>query len=161
MVVVRVKAKLWIIGLLLIIGACTGNTLFDEHIDFPDQTWAQSDVKSFSFAIEEEENPYAIRFFVRNTMNYPMQNLYVQWALKDSLGTVLQEELLNIPLFEEKTGRPLNKGFSDMATHEVLLDSGFVFPYSGTFTLSAEQYMRTEKLEGLLGIGIQISMQDE
>lgn len=156
MVVEKVKSFLVYCLFLFVITGCTGDTIFDQHIDFPDQTWSQDEPGSFTFMIEEADKPYAIRLYLRNAMNYPMQNLFVQWSLKDSLGVILHDDLVNIQLFEEKTGRPLNKGLSNMATQEIMLDSAFIFPHAGRFELVAEQYMRVEKLIGVMSIGLRI-----
>jgi gliding motility-associated lipoprotein GldH len=161
MAVLRTKVMVGFVLLFLVMSGCTGDVVFDQHIDFPDQSWQLDEPYQFPFSIEDASEPYQIRLFLRNTVDYPLQNLYLQWSLRDSLGNDLRTDLVNIPLFEEKTGRPINKGLSDIATQEVLLDSLFVFPFEGQYEFTVEQYMRENILTGLLGVGLQIKAKNE
>jgi len=146
----------WISLVLSFCLGCTGNAIFDQQIDLSDKTWRMDDPQSFLFDIEEAERGHLLTLFVRNSLDYPMQNLYIKASLRDSLGRELADQLINIPLFEEKTGRPLNKGLSNIANHSHTLWEDYTFPYAGAYQVQMEQYMRVPALNGLLSVGLRI-----
>ena len=61
---------------------------------------------------------------IRYSNRYRFQNLYVTRILEDRRGRKLDSTLVNLQMFDEKTGRPLGSGLGDIFTiSEPILDS--------------------------------------
>jgi hypothetical protein len=71
--------------------------------------------------------------------------------LKDSLGQSVETKLLDIPLFESKTGKPLGDGYGGTFTKYDTL------PLDNTFSsIHLIQYMRVDELSGIETVGLKV-----
>jgi gliding motility-associated lipoprotein GldH len=109
----------------------------------------------FNFEIDSIELPYQVKLNIRNTMDYPYRNLYIKYQLRDS-NYVMEDQLLNIKLFEAKTGKPYGNHQSDIYSHQLILQDSVYFPKKGIYQIDLKQYMREKELEGLVSAGIRI-----
>ncbi|TDQ18452.1 gliding motility-associated lipoprotein GldH [Algoriphagus boseongensis] len=151
----KTRNKLVIWGLLLSFGAlvsCDGNRAFEEFHAFPGETWTLTDTVKFELNKEPNELGETL-IGVRFNENYPFSNLYVNFWVNDSSGNVLETKLLNIPLFDSKSGKPIGKGFGDTFTKFDTLR--FPLNEKGR-SITILQYMRKEEVEGIEAIGIKI-----
>ncbi|WNB17375.1 gliding motility lipoprotein GldH [Marivirga arenosa] len=142
-------------AIILFTSACTEDRYFEENIDFTDRSWNMQDSVLFQFEIDSIELPYRVKLNLRNTMDYPYRNIYVQYYLKDS-SEILNENLQNIKLFEAKTGKPFGDRQSEIYSHQLLIQDSVYFPKKGKYTIQLEQYMREKELEGIVSAGIKI-----
>lgn len=151
----NVKKTLWMIPVLFFC-ACDSNRVFEDNKDLEGNVWPKEELISFEFEIENIEIPYTIYTNIRNASDYPYHNLYYQFSLKDSAGSVLKEELQNINLFDPKTGEPYGSGLGDLFDHRQVLLMNYKFPYRGEYSLSLEQYMRRDTLPLILSLGVRV-----
>ena len=136
--------------------SCDNQTVFEGKKDLKDGYWLYKEPIYFSFEIEDATRPYDLSFFVRNTVKYPYQNLYLQYYLEDSLGNVVNEKLYNILLFNQKTGKPTGSGNGDISTVEKEFLSDFFFPKNGLYRMRFDQFMRHDTLWNIQTVGLMV-----
>ena len=152
------KKCLAVLFFLFIIAGCNSNNVFEEVYDFESSGWHLDSIPEFTF--ENSDNlGKNISIQIRNKIDYEYQNLYLAFELTDSASDVIEEGLINLQLFDEKTGKPNGKGSSIFA-HDRIILGNYNFPYQGSFTLKVAQYMREVELKEVLSLGISISKVD-
>ncbi|WKV10496.1 gliding motility lipoprotein GldH [Marivirga harenae] len=149
------KAFYSILGLVFLLFSCTEERYYEDNHDFTDRIWNMEESAEFKFKIDSIELPYQIKLNVRNTMDYSYRNLYVKYEILDST-TVIEEKLLNIDLFESKSGKPFGERQSEIYSHQLILEDSVYFADKGAFTIGLKQYMREKELEGVVSIGVRI-----
>jgi len=143
------------IGLLLLF-ACERMIIYQTIISFDNDQWPVDTVLDFSFQIKNTAQTYDICLLVKNTQDYPYQNLYITYYLEDDSSHLLHKALKNYPLFDLKTGKPLGSGLWKSKNHTFLVVDSHQFSHSGSYTLKLEHFMRTDTLPGLRTIGIKV-----
>lgn len=144
-----------IIFLAFLLISCTEERYYENNYDFQDRIWNMDESAVFNFEIDSIELPYRIKLNVRNTMDYPYRNLYIKYQLRDSTH-LMEDQLLNLKLFEAKTGKPYGDHQSDLYSHQLILQDSVFFPQKGKYKIELKQYMREKKLEGVVSTGIRI-----
>jgi gliding motility-associated lipoprotein GldH len=151
------KTKSKVLSFCLLVWAsllfsCSNNRVFEEFRSFSGESWALQDTISFELNLEAKDHGKTL-IGVRFNETYPYSNLYVNFWMMDSAGSVIDSKLLNIPLFDSKSGIPFGKGFGDTFTkYDTLrfeLDERVK-------KVSVLQYMRSEEVAGLEAIGLKI-----
>lgn len=138
-----------VVFLFLGLLSCDPNRIFEEYQALESQTWNVQDTVTFEFPypIEDGETILGIKF----NQDYEYRNLYVRYFLKDSLGNNLENQLLEIPLFESTSGKPLGKGygssFTKYDTIPIILQEKF-------YSIQFVQYMRIDDLVGIESVGV-------
>jgi gliding motility-associated lipoprotein GldH len=139
------------LGLILIISACNQDRVFENYHGMESQAWGIADTVSF----EVDGNlifDKAILVLKYNS-DYEYRNLYLRYLLKDSLGNELDARLINIPLFESTSGKPLGKGYgSTFTNHDTLPISS----ETDFHQIQLIQYMRVDELKGIEAIGLKL-----
>ncbi|HET8861485.1 gliding motility lipoprotein GldH [Marivirga sp.] len=144
-----------IICLTFLIFSCTEDRYFEDNIDFKDRIWGLEESAEFDIEIDSIEVPYRIKLNVRNTLDYPYRNLYIQYSLSDSNRNI-SKKLHNIKLFEGKTGKPFGDRQSEVFSHQLILQDSVYFPEKGNYTIKLKQYMREKELKGMVSVGIRL-----
>lgn len=152
----RAKILLFLAGMVLWQTSCDDNRVFELNQDLPAKAWEESDIKRFDFSIEHPEKSHDLIANIRYNADYPFRNLYVTWVLADSSGNTLETEMVNIRLFDEKTGRPLQKGISDLSFVQEPFMQGYRFPYAGKYSITMQQFMRRKSLPGIYSVGLRV-----
>lgn len=145
---------LWIT--LLSISSCDSNRVFEKNINFENKQWLVDSTPVFQFEIQNPQKAYNIYWNVRNTINYPYQNLYLTYYLEDTLGNLITTDLNNMQLFHPKTGKPYGDGLGDIFSHQFLALPAYTFDSAGTYQFRLEQYMRTDTLKDIVSIGMRV-----
>ncbi len=135
-------------SILLITSSCDSDRLYEEFAPIENQSWAMEDTISFQIDKLPPASNYLVG--VRFRTNYPYTNAYLKVLATDSMNQVLSEELVNVVLFDPKSGKPNGKGFGDSRLHYDSLD--FQLP-ENTHRINILQYMREEELKGIEAIG--------
>jgi gliding motility-associated lipoprotein GldH len=137
------------------LSACDSKRLFEENRDIKSY-WLADSTANFAFEITNPSIDYNLFFAVRNGVGFPHSNLYFKYFLKDSLGTTLETELINLQLFHPKSGYPLGDGIGDMFEHQYELLTKYRFANPGIYELSFQQYMRYDSLPEIYSVGYRI-----
>lgn len=151
------KSALKICLLLLaftLINSCDRNRVYEEVYDFEEGIWNMDTIPAFNFEITDKA-PKRVLINVRNSIEFRSQNLYLTYYLTDEKGNELKSELVNVQLFDAKTGKPLGKGNS-IFQHEVEILPSYSFPSIGKYQIKIAQYMREANLENVPSVGVRL-----
>lgn len=133
---------------------CDNNRLYESYHDFPDPSWHLEDSVTFELSGVTETSSRQI-VSVRYTDRYEFHNLYLKMVIKDSSDQVIKDTLININLFDSKSGKPLGKGFGNRFTkYDTLTTSNAVSHAARKVQLI--QYMRQESIEGIESVGLKV-----
>ncbi|AZQ61019.1 gliding motility lipoprotein GldH [Flammeovirga pectinis] len=158
---------LLLLGVAFLSFACNSSIINEEYVDYEEGVWPADSVSSFTFEVEDAK-PYNIYALIRNTTEYPFQNIYIKYSLTkvDSLqpDTLINDKMSDFQLFEVKTGEPFghienSTGFSSTGAvfvHPLLLRKKTSFPSKGTYKIDIKHYMRPDTLEGVIGVGYRL-----
>lgn len=134
------------------ISSCSDDRVFEEFKALPTQNWGIEDSLQFDLSnIQLQDNQSLIAF--RFNEEYSFSNCYVRILSKDSLGAIIENKLINVPLFDSKTGEPLGDGFG--STYAFYDSLPFPLPQN-TKTVTLLQYMRQNQLPGIEAVGLKI-----
>jgi gliding motility-associated lipoprotein GldH len=143
--------------ILVLLFSCDDQRLFEENTDFNSRFWSVDEKPSFEFSVDDTLGKYNLYCNVRNDLDYPFSRIFINWELKDSTGAVLEKELVQHTLFDEKTGKPFGEsGLGDIYNHRIPIRSSYQFPYAGKFSVAFQQYMRMDTLGGVLAVGVRL-----
>ena len=139
------------IGWILVLASCNQNRVFEEYYGMEIQAWNIEDTVSFEV---ERDLTYdkAVLIFKYNN-DYEYRNLYFRYILSDSLGKELDSRLINVPLFESTSGKPLGKGYGSTFTNYDTLAINNKIDFHKIHLL---QYMRVDELKGIEAIGLKL-----
>jgi len=145
---------------VLVIG-CDSSHIYEDYEDLPDAFWHVDSIKRFTFEIEDSTRSYNLKATIRNASSYPFYNLYYQYSLTDSLDSIVFTELKEVELFDPKTGQPYGSGLGDLFDHSISLQEDFQFPYSGSYSIKLQQFMRMDTLPFILSVGARVEYASE
>ena len=145
-----------IIAVSLFIGSCDSNRVFENTADINNAFWLADSIKSFDFTIPDENIGYNISFSIRNGVEFPHSNIYIQYIISDSTNNVLDEELRNFQLFHPKSGYPFGNGSGNIFEHKFDLLVDYKFPYNGSYKIEFQQYMRYDSLPQVYSVGVRV-----
>ena len=150
------KYNLLMALLAMLIFSCDSSRVFEENKDFDQPFWSKSSVPEFTFSIEDPTNAYNILINVRNASDYPFYNLYYEYDLQDSTGRTLKKDMLELILFDAKTGEPFGSGLGDLFDHQNPVLENYQFPYPGKYTIAFTHFMRPDTLPLVLSVGARV-----
>jgi gliding motility-associated lipoprotein GldH len=152
-----VKTHILALAVLLLAG-CSGAVVFQADIPVPNGEWDRTWKPEFAFDIQDTISQRDIYLDIRHTGDYPFSNIYVFATLTGPQGHTLTDTVECT--LADPTGRWYGKGagfiHSDRVQAHVLYRMHNTFPASGRYTIALEQAMRTEKLTGVIDVGISI-----
>ncbi len=150
------KNKLFLFLLFLGIAAsCDSDRIFEEYHGMQELHWSLEDTASFEVEVVDPNASTAL-LGVRYNDTYEFHNLYIRYLLADSLGNTLMDSLINIHLFDPKSGKPLGDGFGNVQTKYDTLPWMDV-PPGQMYKFQFIQYMRVEELGGIEAVGLKIN----
>jgi gliding motility-associated lipoprotein GldH len=137
--------------------SCDDERVYEKNLDFNSRTWLVSDRPEFEFVIVDTLQSYNLYCNVRNSLEYPFARIFITYYLKDSSGVLLDKKLVRGLLFDDKTGEPQgDSGLGDIYHHRIPLKIHHQFKNSGKYSVSFEQFMRTDTLAGILAVGLRV-----
>ncbi|MBI0399860.1 gliding motility lipoprotein GldH [Cyclobacterium marinum] len=134
--------------------ACNNGRIYESYQDLEEYEWVVTDTISFQMDSLETNLGTRSILSVRYDDKYEYNNLYVRYFLKDSSRKILSDTLLNIQLFDPKTGKPLGQGYGN---RRIMYDTlpGNRVPAKSTYHFV--QYMRKDTLSGIESVGLKIN----
>lgn len=118
--------------------------------------WLSNQPLVFNTRISDTAS-FDLYLHLRNRSDYPWARFFATWVVKDSSGHVVDSLLAEALLFDPVTGQPKGRsGIGDIFEHEVPVRKGIRFPYSGRFSVTVSQMMRTDSLAGIVSVGLRI-----
>lgn len=132
--------------------SCSEDRAFEEFHSFPALAWNEKDTVNFD--LKALTGPTGRKLIgIRFSDEYPFSNCYIRVIGRDTAGAILDNKLINVPLFDSKSGQPRGKGFGNSFTAYDTLP----FELSQQVSqLAFIQYMRQESLPGVEAVGLKI-----
>lgn len=134
------------------VSSCSEERIFEEFKPIVSQSWGIDDSLRFDLGKIDPAGHQSLIAF-RFNEEYSFSNCYVRVLSKDSLGTIIENKLINVPLFDSKSGEPLGEGFGSTYTFYDSLPFQFK---EGTKSVILLQYMRENQLSGIEAVGLKI-----
>lgn len=134
--------------------SCGNEVLVDHTIEFSKKTWEVQNEFNTKFEVVDTVSNYNFFVTLRNTDDYPYQNLFVFLTTTFPNGKS-KLDTINCPLADPR-GKWLGKGFGGVYDNRVLYMAKKRFPLMGTYSVSIEQAMRDRELPGILDAGVRI-----
>ncbi|GAA0881078.1 hypothetical protein GCM10009119_40480 [Algoriphagus jejuensis] len=132
--------------------SCSGDRVFEEFYAFDSHSWHEKDTAVFMLNEMTEKTGQKL-IGIKYSEEYPFSNCYIRVISSDTTGMVLDNVLINVPLFNSKSGQPMGSGFGNTFTRYDTLP----FELSEqTSEVRFIQYMRQEHLPGLDAVGLKI-----
>lgn len=142
--------------------ACDDSRVYEKNHDFSERYWLISEKPSFDFTIQDTALRYNLFCNIRNSVTYPYSRIFIRYSLQDSSKNELKNEMLTSFLFDEKTGKPFgSSGLGDIYDQQPELLRSFKFNTLGTYSITFEQFMRTDTLQGVLAVGVRVETSTE
>jgi|APTNR8051073442_1049403.scaffolds.fasta_scaffold00018_65 gliding motility-associated lipoprotein GldH len=154
------------IAFLVVIGfmitACDDSRVYEQNYDFSERYWLMAEKPSFDFTIQDTTLHYNLFCNIRNSVAYPYSRIFIRYSLQDSSKNELKNEMITSFLFDEKTGKPFgSSGLGDIYDQQPELLRDFKFNTPGTYSITFEQFMRTDTLQGVLAVGVRVETSAE
>jgi len=144
-------------GLLFILIAvlsisCNQNVYYEKMDTIENETWSMNQKLVYEFDIKDSTQFYDIYFNVRNTTDYPYQNLYVFLNNQFPTGKEMMDTLgCNLC---DPFGKWYGKGEGRIKENKFLLRKKVRFQKKGTYVFTVQHAMRDENLKGIASFGI-------
>jgi len=146
------RKSLTIFVLLCLLVACSNKTFYQKMYHLPNETWHIDNTLAYEFDILDAEQYYNFFIDVRNTTDYPYQNLYLFFTTQFPDSTAFTDTLNCI--LSDAYGRWTGSGSGRMKQNRFVLKSKVRFPQTGTYLFLAQQAMRDDDLKGIANFGI-------
>lgn len=147
----------YIIGVFFtvaLITSCDRNKFYDESLSLQNGKWPKNQAMSFKINIEDTVSTYRFFINVRNTTSYRYKNIYF-FLTTEFPGGGMSRDTIDC-LLAAKNGEWLGKGTGRYRDNRIPIRSNIRFPKSGTYTLSLNQAMREDVLEGISDAGVRL-----
>ncbi len=140
---------------IVILTACTTDTLFEKTIVIDPSGWKQDHFLSFSFPVEDTIGQYEISLFIRNDARYNYSNLFLFIRTTAPAGQEIKDTI-EIRMADER-GEWLGKGIGGKYTREIPYKTQVQFPQKGRYTIEIEQGMREADLVFITDLGLSVN----
>lgn len=134
--------------------SCSNSVILDDNTEFENKVWNINETFETSFDISDTINNYNFFVTLRNTDEYPYQNVFVFLTTSFPNGKT-KLDTINCPL-ANRQGKWLGKGFGGVYDNRILYMARKRFPLVGNYKISIQQAMRDEDLMGVLDVGVRI-----
>jgi gliding motility-associated lipoprotein GldH len=143
------KTKIISLLLCVLMFGCDNDRLFEKYQGMETGAWNIADTVSFNLPKISVPNKAIVA--IKYNDDYEFRNLYLTYILKDSLDQVIESQLLEVPLFDNKSGKPLGSGFGNTFTKYDTLPLSGIKPFTKVELL---QYMRVDEIAGIEAVGV-------
>jgi gliding motility-associated lipoprotein GldH len=79
----------------------------------------------------------------------------------DTLGNIYKTDLVNVRLFNSKTGEPHGDGLGDIFDHQYKVIDDYRFNNPGVYQMNISHYMRPDSLPEIMAVGLRIEKEGE
>lgn len=138
----------------MLLAACSNDVLYEAYVDIPDESWSADSIAAFSLEVSDTLSSYTMQVNVRNSADYPFQNLYLFIDIDAPNGAHLRDTL-QVFLADEK-GNWRGKGSASLFDCRFLYRQNVRFSSSGIYRIAIQHAMRPHHLKGISAIGIRV-----
>lgn len=137
-----------------VLTACDENTVYHSYQSTPPDGWKKSDTLFFNVPLKDSLANLRLSVGVRNSSNYPYQNLniLIHYNLEDS--TVWKTDTLKF-ILTDREGKWTGTGWGSLYQSALPLKDCFV-KHPGNYTFKIVHEMKNEQLTGISDVGLKI-----
>ncbi len=134
--------------------ACDTGLVYENNERIPGNEWSRYHIPVFEVDITDTLNTHNLLINLRNTGEYPMNNLFLFISVTSPEGAYTRDTLeLSLA---EPSGRWKGKGFGNVWQNRFFYRQNVRFPVKGKYIFEIEQAMRREELPGILDVGLRV-----
>lgn len=146
-----------IIAILIIAVSCDTNRVYENNVDFPNESWHKDSLVTFEVDITDSLAIYNMYINCRINGQYGKYDYSNLYLFVDTYLPYNHEVIDTLEcILADPDGRWLGKGFGNIWSNKIPYRMNFKFPYSGHYTFTLEQAMREETLKHVTSAGIRI-----
>lgn len=134
--------------------ACDPGRVYEENLEVENASWKIDDVKKFDFQIQDTTSLYNVYLNIRNTNDYPYQNLYL-FIEMTSPSNKYFKDTVEVVLADSK-GKWKGSGIGNIWTNQIPLLEKVRLLESGEYMIEVTQGMRHESLEAISDVGVRV-----
>jgi len=138
--------------LQIIAASCDRNTFYQKTVNLPNEIWNMDSTLIFEFNIHDSLQFYNFYIDVRNTTDYPYQNLFLFFTTQFPDGDIFTDTLNGILC--DAYGRWKGKGSGKIKENRFIFKPKVRFQQKGDYIFSVQQAMRDADLKGITSFGI-------
>lgn len=142
-----------LVGLIAFLSACDSAKVYQDFVDFDEVYWHQDSTVTFAFEVEDTSLKYNMQALFRNSLAYPYHNMYYRYKFTGPSDSLISEDLMQIYLFDPKTGEPYGSGVGDMFDQKQALFENYSFDETGMYKIELQQAMRLDTLPFIYSVG--------
>jgi len=146
------KALRLLFAVCLLFPACNYDTFYHKTNTLSHETWNMDSILVYKFSIPDSLQYFNFYIDVRNTTDYPYQNLYLFFTTQFPNGSVFTDTLNCI--LSDAYGRWKGKGSGRIKENRFVFKSKVRFPQTGVYLFSVQQAMQDIELKGITNFGI-------
>ena len=140
--------------LALMLSACGPNYVYEHKTNFGNDTWTYQSVQKHTVEITDLKHLYNLIIGVKHSPEFAFQNLYIK------IKTVFpnqetREQVLSLNL-ANSSGEWYGSCSGRTCTLDVPVQQNAIFEQPGKYHFIIEQYMRTEKIEGVKALSFKV-----
>ncbi|WP_124979269.1 gliding motility lipoprotein GldH [Nonlabens xiamenensis] len=160
------KRLILLFFVVLICVSCDDQLVASGYATMPEQGWPLDEEKVFEIISPDTTQVYDLYVHLRNTHDYPYNNLWIISQMKFPQGKTVTDTLQY--QMTNPQGEFLGSGSGDVFENKLWLKEGVRFRESGTYQLSLRHAMRKNGsvngdafLNGILDVGYSIEKQSQ
>ena len=149
-----------LVFLWLMIFSCDSNRVFDTYNSLSG-VWSQDDIQIFKYESKDSISNYNLFVNIRNTEDYPFNNLFIITELTYPQGKTLSDTLEYAMAYPD--GKLIGSGFTSLKENKLIYKEAFQFDEPGEYTFQISQAMRkydhingVKELKGISDVGLRI-----
>ena len=143
-------------GIILILLACNQNRFYSETHRIPDGNWITKEKVAFSVNIPDTSKRFSLYINIRNDVNYPFANIFMFLDTRFPDGRIARDTVEC--QLADYDGRWLGTGSGSIRYSRFLFQKAVRFRQKGDYTFTFEQAMRTNELNGIRDVGLEIKL---
>lgn len=144
---------------LLALAACGPSYVFEETHDIPAYGWTYKDTITYSFEISDTSILYDLTLRMKHTPEFGSQNFYTRIYTGFPSGKRISK-VLSLEL-ADKNGLWAGDCGSKSCTLDIPIQTNVYFNQPGIYTLSFEQFMRQDSIQGIQSLGLKLGKAEE
>lgn len=139
---------------LFLLSACSNSDVYFQYKTINQEGWNKDSVLTFDVKITDTTSAYNVYVNIRNSGDYPYQNLWLFLNKTDPDSTSVNDSIECY--LADQRGKWLGSGVGSIKEMPVLYEQNKHFTKSGIYKYSVVQGMREDVLKGINDVGIRI-----
>jgi gliding motility-associated lipoprotein GldH len=144
------------LALITLLSACSGSEpWYQEQKTFPEHGWRYQDSVTFEIQAQDTSNFHRLVFGVSLNKNYPYRNLYVKFRTQTPSGST-RTSLPQFVLAKPSGQWYVQEDWGGTYKFRQVMLNNVKFQESGTYRITAHQYMRRDTLPGIEAVSMRM-----